>query len=53
MRRIIENHNGEIDYIEIVDSQTLQKKEKVDNNCRALVAVKYGKTRLIDNMQLC
>lgn len=53
MRRIIENNNGEIDYIEIVDSQTLQKKEKIDKNCRALVAVKYGKTRLIDNLKIC
>lgn len=53
MKHLIKKHNGEIGYIEIVDSKTLQKKEKIDKNCRALVAVKYGKTRLIDNMQIC
>lgn len=43
---------GRIDYIEIADSKTLQPVERIESGNRALVAVYFGKTRLIDNMEL-
>ncbi len=41
-----------IDYIEIVDSETLEMLERVGKNSVILVAVRLGKTRLIDNLVL-
>jgi pantoate--beta-alanine ligase len=42
--------HARIDYIEIVDSQTLEPKDFLDSNTRIALAVFFGKTRLIDNM---
>jgi pantoate--beta-alanine ligase len=44
--------HARIDYIEFVNSQTLEKVEKVENPTRILVAVWIGKARLIDNMEV-
>jgi len=41
-----------IDYVEVVDSQTLQPVERVRPNSLLALAVVFGKTRLIDNIQL-
>ena len=41
-----------IDYVELVDAETLQPVEIVGLNSVLLVAVYFGKTRLIDNIQL-
>jgi len=41
-----------IDYVEVADSETLQPVQTVGPNAVVLVAVVFGKTRLIDNMRL-
>ena len=41
-----------IDYIEIVDAETLQPIEIVRPNTTLLIAVFFGNTRLIDNVRL-
>jgi len=41
-----------IDYVEVVDAQTLKPVEMVGTNSVLLLAVFFGKTRLIDNMRL-
>jgi pantoate--beta-alanine ligase len=41
-----------IDYVELVDAQTLQKVEMSGPNTVLLLAVFFGKTRLIDNIRL-
>lgn len=52
-RRIIEMAPlARIDYIELVDGDSLQPVEMVRPNSRLAVAVFFGKTRLIDNIQL-
>ena len=42
----------EIQYIEIVDSETLKPKEKVEKGDTIALAVFVGNTRLIDNIQI-
>ncbi len=44
--------DGKIDYIKIVDAETLEDVASVDKNSRMLMAVFIGKTRLIDNCAL-
>ena len=51
MREHIESNGGEIDYIEMVDSKTLEPVANVASGNRVLLAVRMGSTRLIDNMQ--
>jgi len=41
-----------IDYVELVDAETLQPVEMVRPNSVLLVAVFFGRTRLIDNLRL-
>ena len=41
-----------IDYIEFVDSENLEKVEKIETPTRVLVAVWIGKARLIDNTEV-
>ncbi len=43
---------GRIDYIKIVDADTLEEVETVNENSRILLAVFIGRTRLIDNAAL-
>ncbi len=52
MKELILKNDGDIDYIEFVDKETLSSKKALDNNTRVVIAVKIGKTRLIDNMNL-
>jgi pantoate--beta-alanine ligase len=41
---------AKIDYIEIVDSLTLQSVDRIESRVLLAMAVRFGKTRLIDNM---
>ena len=46
------SHLARIDYVEVVDSETLTPVEMVRAELVLLLAVFFGKTRLIDNMRL-
>ncbi len=51
MRQLIEKKKqARVDYIEIVDLEKLNNIKKIDRNCLISLAVKFGKTRLIDNI---
>ena len=52
MKKLIERCNGVVDYIEVVDPNSLQAISNLLKGCRILVAVKIGKTRLIDNIEI-
>ncbi len=43
---------GKVDYVEILDAQTLQAIELVDRPAVAALAVRFGRARLLDNMVL-
>ncbi|MEM9478214.1 MAG: pantoate--beta-alanine ligase [Verrucomicrobiota bacterium] len=43
---------GKIDYLEIVDLESFSPVEKIENGALMAAAVFFGKTRLIDNMEL-
>ena len=43
---------ADIDYVELVDAETLQPVEVVGPNSLLALAVFFGKTRLIDNIRL-
>lgn len=49
---IEESPLANVDYIEIVSSQTLMPVERVDGDVLIALAVKFGKTRLIDNLRV-
>jgi pantoate--beta-alanine ligase len=52
-RRVIsEAPLGRIDYVELVDAETLQAVETVRPNSLLALAVFFGKTRLIDNIRV-
>ena len=46
------SHLARIDYVEVIDAETLTPVEMVRVNSVLLLAVFFGKTRLIDNMRL-
>ncbi|HPR16648.1 MAG TPA: pantoate--beta-alanine ligase [Candidatus Cloacimonadota bacterium] len=50
MQDLIEAAGGKIDYIEIVDPETLQSIPVAHADSKVMLAVYMGKTRLIDNM---
>lgn len=50
MRQIIEQQGGQIDYISIVDPDTLAPLARIEQKALIALAVYMGKTRLIDNM---
>ena len=41
---------ADIDYVEILDAETLELKETLKGRTLLAVAVRFGKTRLIDNV---
>jgi len=43
---------AEIDYVSVADSQTLEELSEIDRTALASLAVRIGKTRLIDNVVL-
>lgn len=48
-KRINEEALAKIDYVEIVDSLTMEKVDKIEKTVLVAIAVFIGKTRLIDN----
>ncbi|MEO0137161.1 MAG: pantoate--beta-alanine ligase [candidate division WOR-3 bacterium] len=52
MRQMIENKGGQIDYIAIVDKNDLTPVRYIKKGDRILLAVFFGKTRLIDNIAI-
>lgn len=52
MKKILDHPLLKIDYIEIVDEETLEPVKKVENRVIIALAVYVGKARLIDNMIL-
>jgi pantoate--beta-alanine ligase len=53
MRRIIAAEPlAELGYASIADAATMQELDRADEDALALVAVRIGRTRLIDNMRL-
>jgi pantoate--beta-alanine ligase len=57
MRQRIAARGGEVDYVAIVDEETLDDISEVsgfarDRGIRAALAVRFGRTRLIDNLRL-
>ena len=51
-RVINEAHLARIDYVEVVDAETLKPIEIAGPNSVLLLAVFFGNTRLIDNIRL-
>jgi pantoate--beta-alanine ligase len=49
---ISEAQLARLDYVKVVDAETLKPVEVVSANSVLLVAVFFGKTRLIDNIRL-
>lgn len=49
IKRKIKETNAEIDYVEIVDPETLMKKERISGKVLIAAAIFIGNTRLIDN----
>jgi len=51
MRRVLEAEMlARVDYAEIVDAETFEPAVRVSRSCYALLAVYFGRTRLIDNL---
>ncbi|XP_076940020.1 pantoate--beta-alanine ligase-like [Bidens hawaiensis] len=48
----IEAAGGKIDYVEIVDQESLETVEEIKNGVVVCVAAWFGKVRLIDNMEI-
>jgi pantoate--beta-alanine ligase len=49
-RRIMDSESGvRVDYVEIVNAETLEPVTRVRGRCLVLIAAQVGKTRLIDN----
>lgn len=51
-KRIASASSARIDYLELVDAETLQPDEVVNENSLLAAAVFFGPTRLIDNLRL-
>ena len=49
---ILEESGGEIDYVSIADAETLEELTCIDRPALASLAVRYSKSRLIDNIFL-
>ncbi len=52
-RRLTQCPDARIDYVSIVDSENLRPLKTITTPATAAIAVFFGKTRLIDNIQLC
>jgi pantoate--beta-alanine ligase len=51
-RTIGANRLARLDYVAIVDDETWEDAKEIEGPCRALAAVSFGSTRLIDNLRL-
>jgi pantoate--beta-alanine ligase len=52
MRKLIIEAGGDVDYIEFINEYTLELENDVSPTSRLLIAVKFGKIRLIDNIKI-
>jgi len=52
MKKIINQNKGLIDYLEFVNSNTFSLEKEITSATRVIIAVKIGKTRLIDNISI-
>lgn len=53
MRKVLDSEvRARVDYAEIVDADTFEPVVRVGRRCYALLAVRIGSTRLIDNMMI-
>jgi pantoate--beta-alanine ligase len=52
MGKLIDTTSGQIDYISIADPQSFKEIVKIKNEALISLAVRFGKTRLIDNIYL-
>lgn len=52
IEKINKNTSGEVDYVEILDKESLQSIEKIKGTTLIAMAVKFSKARLIDNIIL-
>jgi pantoate--beta-alanine ligase len=53
MQQLIQKKDtARIDYIDIVDIDSLERIKKIAGNCLIVLAVWIGKTRLIDNIRV-
>lgn len=52
MEKLIKKTSGKIDYISIADKETLKEIKTIENGALVSLAVRFGKTRLIDNIIL-
>ena len=53
MRAVIQKApHARIDYVQVVDPDTLQPLTKINRRCLIVLAVRIGKTRLIDNLMV-
>ncbi|MFA6358135.1 MAG: pantoate--beta-alanine ligase [Candidatus Omnitrophota bacterium] len=50
MSQLISKKQAKVDYISIVDLKKLEKIRKINQDCLIILAVKFGNTRLIDNL---
>jgi pantoate--beta-alanine ligase len=51
-RKILSRANVEIEYVEVVDAETLEPTDSLDGQVLLAIAARVGKTRLIDNTVL-
>jgi pantoate--beta-alanine ligase len=49
---INKKRQAKIDYVSIVDLEKLENLKKINKSCLIALAVKFGKTRLIDNLMI-
>jgi pantoate--beta-alanine ligase len=52
MTDLIKRNEGQIDYIAFIDEKNFEDEKSVTKDTRVLLAVKVGRTRLIDNMKI-
>jgi pantoate--beta-alanine ligase len=52
MQEMIEAKGGEIDYISVIDSNTLEDLSSLTSGCRVVLAAFFAGTRLIDNIEI-
>jgi pantoate--beta-alanine ligase len=52
MQAVIESHGGRIDYVSIVDTETLKTLEVIEQTALVALAVYVGSVRLIDNFRI-
>lgn len=52
LKRLIESRTGEVDYVAVVDAESLRPLKRTEKGARLLLAATVGGVRLIDNAEL-